>query len=150
MQKLVSKEHRDCIKSLKCYDCESYRNKLLKKRSGKTCSWIFNDPIYRQWIGKDNFPVLWISGGPGFGKSVLSSVISQQLESDQFITLENNYSVAYFFYDDKDDQLSSAHAMLANVLGQLLKQDPTLIDHFKKEPDDSDEWEKIIWSPRNA
>jgi predicted AAA+ superfamily ATPase len=148
MQKSVSKEHRDCIKSLKCYDCESYRNKLLKKRSGQTCSWIFNDRIYRQWIDKDNFPVLWISGGPGSGKSVLSSVISQQLERGRFITLENNYSVAYFFCDDKDDQLSSAHAMLANVLGQLLEQDPKLIENFEKESKDSNEWDKISWSPR--
>jgi hypothetical protein len=66
----------------------------------------------------------------------------------RFITLENNYSVAYFFCDDKDDQLSSAHAMLANVLGQLLRQDPKLIENFEKESDDSDEWEKISWSSR--
>jgi hypothetical protein len=66
------------------------------------------------------------------GRVSLSSVISQQLESDRFITLENNYSVAYFFCDDKDDQLSSAHAMLANVLGQLLSRIQRLLITSKK------------------
>jgi hypothetical protein len=119
----------------------------LKKRSGQTCSWIFDDHNYKQWIGNDDSPVLWISGGPGFGKSVLSSVISERLESDRPITLKNNYSVVYFFCDDKDERLSNAHAILANVLGQLLKQDPDLIKVFHQESEYCTHREKTNWSP---
>jgi hypothetical protein len=143
----VSKDQLQCIESLKCYDCQHYRKGLLKKRSGNTCSWIFEDHSYKQWIEDDDFPVLWISGGPGFGKSVLSSVISERLESDRSIIPENNYSVAYFFYDNKDDRLTSAHAMLANVLGQLLKQDSELMKDFTEESDYCNHREKTNWSP---
>jgi hypothetical protein len=119
----------------------------LKKRFGQTCRWIFEDHYYRQWVDNDDFPVLWISGGPGFGKSVLSSVISERLECGRSIFSENNYSVAYFFCDDKDDRLGSAHAILANVLGQLLKQDPELIKYFTQESEYFSEREKTDWSP---
>jgi hypothetical protein len=143
---IVSQEHLDCIHSLKCYDCETYRQRLLKKRSGKTCSWIFEHHHYRKWIRNDDSSVIWISGAPGFGKSVLSSVVSDRLEWDRPITLENNYLVAYFFFDDKDEQLKGVPAMLGNVLGQLLTQDPDLLKHFfiQDTPRDKTNYK---WSP---
>jgi hypothetical protein len=70
---IVSQEQLDCIHSLKCYDCESYHAQLLKNRSGQTCSWIFEHHNFRKWIDNDDSPVLWISGWPGFGKSVLEN-----------------------------------------------------------------------------
>jgi hypothetical protein len=130
---IVSQEHKDCIQSLKSYDCEFYRKQLLKKRSGKTCSWIFGHHSYRKWIDTGDSAFLWISGGSGFWKSVLSSVVSDRLECDRPISLENNYLVAHFFFDDKDDRLKSVPAMLTNILGQRLKQDPGLFRHFTLE-----------------
>jgi hypothetical protein len=47
--------------------------------------------------------------------------------------LEDSYLVAYFFFDDKDERPKDVPVMLANVLGQLLKQDSELIKHLTQE-----------------
>jgi hypothetical protein len=41
--------------------------------------------------------------------------------------------MTYFFCDDKDERLRSAYAILVNLLTQLLKQVPDVIDHFLAE-----------------
>ncbi|KAF8542992.1 hypothetical protein BDD12DRAFT_305267 [Trichophaea hybrida] len=127
-------DQKNCLQSLKASDCESYRDNLILKRHENTCTWILEDKRYRNWTANDN-PILWVHGVPGSGKSVLSSVLSKYLECycDTEIGFQRNYSVAYFFCDDKDERLNTAHAILANLLAQLLKQDPNVIVHFSIE-----------------
>lgn len=46
------------------------------------------------------------------------------------IFADMDYSIAYFFCDDKDERLKITHAILANVLAQLLSQDPNSLFRF--------------------
>jgi hypothetical protein len=43
---------------------------------------------------------------------------------------ESQLPVAYFFCDDKDERLRTAHAILVDLLDQLLEQLPGVLDHF--------------------
>jgi hypothetical protein len=131
---LVTKEHNECLTSLKEFDYEFYRNKLLHKRHERTCTWIFLHRDYRCWLENDDRRILWIHGGPGFGKSVLSAVLSTEIISDRHTIFDQEFSVAYFFFDDKDDRLKKSEGLLTNVLAQLLRQDPNAHAHFSKEP----------------
>ncbi|KAF8540748.1 hypothetical protein BDD12DRAFT_804253 [Trichophaea hybrida] len=82
LTKILTEEHRKCLKSLKAFDYESYRDAVLLKRHENTCTWLLADERYRNWVEKDDQPVLWIHGGPGFGKSVLFSVLTKDLPED--------------------------------------------------------------------
>jgi hypothetical protein len=143
---LVSKELCECLASLKESVHESYRNKHLRKRHLGTCTWIFSNKHYRCWLQNDDHLILWIYGGPGFGKSVLSEVLSKELISSQHTSFDQEYSVAYFFCDDKDDLLKTSYALLSNVLAQLLRQDPNTLIHFSNEPDYNINKEKTVWT----
>jgi hypothetical protein len=140
---LVSKELCECLKSLNESDYESYRDKRHRKRHVGTCSWIFSNTDYRYWLENDDGPVVWIHGGPGFGKSVLSAVLSKELKH---ICFDQECSVAYFFYDDKDIHLKTSTALLTNVLAQLLRQNPKALIHFSNEPVYNIDKGKTAWA----
>ena len=133
------------MESLNPFDCETYRDNLLLKRHENTCTWFLADKRYRDCIEGDRNTVLWIHGGPGCGKSVLSSLLSKELCSDEKI-FGGSYSVAYFFCDDKDERLRTESAVLLNLLAQLLRQDPSVLRHFFAESDYAVHKERTSWS----
>jgi hypothetical protein len=143
---LVTKELRECLQSLIELVYESYGDKHLRKRHKGTCSWIFSHENYRCWLEDDDHPILWIYGGPGFGKTVLSAVLSKEPISDQQTSFDQECSVAYFFCDDIDNRLNTVHALLTNILAQHLRQDPNALIHFSNEPVYNIHKEKTEWT----
>jgi tRNA uridine 5-carbamoylmethylation protein Kti12 len=89
---------------------------------------------------------VWIYGAPGFGKSVLSAVLSKELSSGQHINFDQVCSVAYFFCDDKDDRMKTSHGLLTNILAQMLRQSPEGLIHFSNEPVYNINKEKTVWT----
>jgi hypothetical protein len=136
----------ECLKSLNQFDCETYRDDQLSKRHGTSCSWLFSDLVYRPWLEKENCPIFWVYGGPGVGKTVLSSVLTVVILKETNISFGNDHSVAYFFFDNNDERLRTSHALLLNLLAQLLSQDPNALVHFTKEQDYKSNLEKTEWS----
>lgn len=127
---------------MKPSDYESYRDELARIRHENTCTWVLDDPRYRTWDEKNGTAILWISGGPGCGKSVLSSFLSKQPDSSQSYHIYK----AYFFCDDKDERLRTAQAILVDLLAQLLDQIPGVITHFLAEPRHATDAENTSWS----
>jgi hypothetical protein len=127
---------------LKPSDYESYRDALWHRRHENTCTWILDDLHYRKWAENDGQAILWISGDPGCGKSVLSSFLTTEITRGK----TNLLCMAYFFCDDKDERLKTAHAILVNVLTQLLEQIPSTIMHFLAEPEYTTNKEKTSWT----
>jgi hypothetical protein len=143
----VAGEQLKCLKSLNQFDCETYRDDQLSKRHKTSCSWLFSDVIYRSWLENENCPIFWVYGGPGFGKTVLSSVLTKEILKETNISFGHGHSVAYFFFDDKDERLRTSHALLLNLLAQLLTQDPNALVHFTEEQDYKLKLEKTEWNP---
>jgi hypothetical protein len=143
---LVTKGRCHCIKGLNEYDYELHRDQLCNKTHEGTCTWIFSHKNYRCWLEDDDHPILWIHGGPGFGKTVLSAALSKELISDQHTSFDQGCSVAYFIYYDKDDRLKTPDTLLTNILGQLLKQDPKDFIHFFNEPVYNSKRENTVWT----
>jgi hypothetical protein len=87
-----------------------------------TCDWIAQKEEFINWTTSDG-GLLWISGGPGLGKTMLSIYLTEYLAS--FLTpLEDgqyHYST-FFFCDAKDDTRNSSVAIVRGLLFQLLQQ----------------------------
>ncbi|KAF8249183.1 hypothetical protein K440DRAFT_660436 [Wilcoxina mikolae CBS 423.85] len=139
-----SKDFIDCLKSLKPSDYETYRDEIWLRRHENTCTWVLDDWRYRTWAEKEGQAILWISGDPGCGKSVLSSFLTKELTTRG---KTNQLVMAYFFCDDKDERLRTAHAILVNLLTQLLNQVPDFIVHFLAEHEYTTNKENTSWSP---
>jgi hypothetical protein len=143
----MAREQLKCLKSLNQFDCETYRDDQLSKRHGTSCSWLFSDEVYRSRLENENCPIIWVYGGPGSRKAVLSSVLTEVILKETNISFGHSHSVAYFF-DDKDERLKTSDALLLNLLAQLLSQDPNALVHFTEEHDYKLKLEKTEWDSR--
>ncbi|KAK6866350.1 hypothetical protein PG995_002878 [Apiospora arundinis] len=83
------------------------------RRLQGTCLWIQDHPDYRSWLQGD-CAQLWISGGPGMGKTMLSIFITESLEDD-------SKRVAYFFCRHDDEKRNTETAVLRGLLVRLLQ-----------------------------
>ncbi|KAK8019073.1 hypothetical protein PG990_004211 [Apiospora arundinis] len=83
------------------------------RRLEGTCLWIQDHPDYRNWLQGD-CAQLWISGGPGMGKTMLSIFITESLE-------DSSEHVTYFFCRHDDDKRNTETAVLRGLLVRLLQ-----------------------------
>ena len=96
-----------------------------------TCKWLLAENKYVAWKVGDKPQLLWLVGGPGIGKTMISSFLVGELErkagQDSAMTL------AYYFCDNKDESRNTASALLRGLLLQLLRKRPILFKHVKKD-----------------
>jgi hypothetical protein len=103
----------------------TYRRSLLKG-SG---AWLQNEPLFDTWIG-EKAPILWVFGGPGAGKSYLStSTILRLIDlHDQRPEYADGVSVGYFYIKENKEILRDPNVILKTLALQI-----TLVDRmFRK------------------
>lgn len=103
----------------------TYRRSLLKG-SG---AWLQKEPLFDTWIGQ-RAPILWVFGGPGAGKSYLSTwTILRLIElHDQRPEYGDGVSVSYFYVKENKDILRDPNIILKTLAWQI-----TLVDRlFRK------------------
>jgi hypothetical protein len=95
-----------------------------------TCEWLLVQPKYVSWYDGDGIQVLRLIGGPGIGKTMLSSFLVQEFEDRAVKT--PNMVLACYFCDNKDEKRNTDTAILRGLLLQLLRQLP-LFKHIQPE-----------------
>ncbi|KAL7942549.1 hypothetical protein V8C42DRAFT_359993 [Trichoderma barbatum] len=119
-------------------DYTRYKN-INPDRVTKTCEWFLKDDRFCKWRESQSGQLLWLSAGPGCGKSVLSKCLIDEglLNPKTTITISSSTIiecetvVCYFFFKEAGDgNMDSAHALCA-LLHQLFKYKSTsnLIAH---------------------
>jgi polynucleotide 5'-kinase involved in rRNA processing len=74
-----------CCNELFLTDPEMDRASLVSVKGDRvsgTCEWIRRDDKYNCWRTGDE-RLLWVSGGPGKGKTILSIFLTQDLEKEE-------------------------------------------------------------------
>ena len=98
---------------------------LVSRRVDGTCEWFLNDQNFKKWRDSDTSSLLWLSSGPGCGKSVLSkALIDERLVTNSILCS----TVCYFFFKDGHEQRMHAADALSAILHQLL-QNPKLTSY---------------------
>jgi ankyrin repeat protein len=105
-----------------------YKAELPRPVQG-TCSWILNHPEYLTWINTEETRLLWVTGEPGCGKTMLSAYLTEHLRLGH--TTPVRPQVFFFFCDDKVKSQRDANAILRGILYQILQQHRRLIKHVK-------------------
>ncbi|KAI9440591.1 hypothetical protein H4582DRAFT_1811634, partial [Lactarius indigo] len=88
-----------------------------------TAVWLTRSDAFDIW--KASGCLLWVHGKPGSGKSILSSVIIQDIES---VCKAGFASMAYFYFDFKDTGKQDSRALLSSILIQLTDQSDVYCD----------------------
>ncbi|KAJ9643045.1 hypothetical protein H2199_004567 [Coniosporium tulheliwenetii] len=104
----------ECLAALFLTDPRDDRSNLIHKkgdRVGGTCQWIKEDESYTSWFQSWS-ELLWVSGGPGKGKTMLSIFLAQELE---WVARNENAVFMQYFCDNKDERLNTAKFITKKV-----------------------------------
>src|SRR5437016_684496 len=90
----VTHDEIDFLRSFYSSDQKSAKNRIPNCVEG-TCKWILQHQKYKDWFNASQSALLWVSGEPGCGKTVLASFLIDELQ-----TRLPNTTICYFFCDD--------------------------------------------------
>jgi hypothetical protein len=85
-----------------------------------TSKWIFQNELFIAWRDA-KFPILWISGNAGAGKSCLAYTIANSLKED--VNGQSRTSVAYYFFKYEHLELRSVKNALYCIITQIAALD---------------------------
>jgi hypothetical protein len=96
-----------------------------------TCQWFMSHPKYTAWKklnnpvcptaqGQDQLSILWVQGPPGYGKTVLSSFVIEDLRSTSHQAGTDAGDIAYFHFDKLSQDCKEPQHALRAVLNQII------------------------------
>lgn len=101
--------------SPKAQDVKQKQHDIFARRVGSTGNWLLVHEDFRHWSSDPSPPILWCSGDPGTGKTVLSSIVIDQLSRK----CQPDKVVQAVIYCDYKDQ---ANQTALNILGNITRQ----------------------------
>ena len=136
------KELRACQAALRVTNVEKNRNDLVNSKGPPvpgTFEWITTDKSYQNWQ-QSKVDGLWITAGPGRGKTMLSLFILTDLEkclshstnpssSNLPMGHHENIDLYYFFCSGEDGSRRSAIAVLRSLILQIVTQHEDLMKY---------------------
>jgi hypothetical protein len=113
-------------------------NSFKSTRAKHSGSWIFGNGQFQSWAQR-SFPVLWLCGGPGIGKSSLTSHIIEFLRQQLVDPMNSSPrdSIAYFYFKEADRELRSFGNALRTMASDIADGDPLFFKHVYKACTDS-------------
>ena len=99
---------------------EEYLEELANKRQPGTCNWVLEQDTVKAWVEPTGIePLIWLTGKPGGGKSVLASFLVHHLQP------RKDSTVLYFFCALNSTRTTCAE-VLRTMAFQALQQNPQL------------------------
>ncbi|PYH69627.1 uncharacterized protein BO88DRAFT_443625 [Aspergillus vadensis CBS 113365] len=125
----MAKVHRDTVEHwLSAIDIKAEHRIHQAKR--RVCQnpghWLLNSPELKTWSSIEDQlnPLLWLSGIPGAGKTVLASIVIDELSRLP------GAIVAYFYCKHGDERRNSVDSVTRSILAQVLDQNPDLLPYY--------------------
>lgn len=92
--------------------------------------WLLAEQKFQDWMSRKS-PVIWVSGGPGTGKSYLSAMTISKLKTlypdDQ--ELSPPVSVGFFYVKEREQDLKDFGNLLKSIAYQITRSDPNFRNH---------------------
>lgn len=114
-----SSEHRnDVLKWLTPIDYASQQHDYFRSRQPGTGQWLLNSDQYHRWL-KNSAEILFCQGIPGAEKTILTSMVIDQLTTKFHDDLDTGIAYIYFNYHQRDER---AENLLLSLLKQLTQK----------------------------
>ncbi|KAJ5732773.1 G-protein beta WD- 40 repeats containing protein [Penicillium malachiteum] len=145
---LQEEKNQLCLRALKCpysFDVKTQLNKSKDRLLPQSIDWIHQDPKYKTWQNGDEVGLLWIKGGAGKGKTMMSIGIIEELSRPK-MGPEESTVVTYFFCKYADSKLNTLEAIVKGLILQLVNQQPALKESLRAPWDESGRFKKDVMS----
>lgn len=122
--------NRSCLHDLRCPDTLAVKSRLKENKDKllyQSIDWILQDPQYISWKCGDDVCLLWIKGGAGKGKTMMSIGLIERLSFPQ----DESTVVTYFFCQNTDHELNTLQAIIKGLILQLVNQQKELIEYLR-------------------
>ncbi|KAL2889223.1 Vegetative incompatibility protein HET-E-1 [Ceratocystis lukuohia] len=125
-------KNKKCLSDFYVTDPSADKKEIESKKGGllKDCyQWIVNHEDFQRFLTEKESRILWITGDPGKGKTMLLCGIIDTLGHD------SSLDVSYFFCQASSSQLNTATAVLRRLIHQLARRNPQLTKHVRAKYD---------------
>jgi ankyrin repeat protein len=125
--------HRNCLGMLFLTNAYDDRANLIStkgRRVDDTCQWIKGDVLFQSWLNPGS-QLLWITGGPGKGKTMLSIFLTEELA--ELVKPLKETKLIFYFCDYQDEKRNTAITILKGLLFQILNECPKLFKSILQE-----------------
>ncbi|KAK3935766.1 hypothetical protein QBC46DRAFT_461901 [Diplogelasinospora grovesii] len=119
LRKQHSQEHEAILKWLTPLDFASQQNDYIGRRQPGTGQWLLDSPGFQKWLSNacDSDRTLFCPGIPGAGKTILTSVVINDLRSR--FQNDSDVGIAYIYFNFRRHGEQNAKDLLACLLKQL-------------------------------
>ncbi|KAH0527439.1 hypothetical protein TsFJ059_002441, partial [Trichoderma semiorbis] len=130
-----------CLADLRSTDPRDDKVRIEQTKGGllrELYNWIFENDKFKLWYDDDDAQgqLLWITGDPGKGKTMLAcGIIDELADQTRIKTPESKTMLSYFFCQGTDSRINSAVAVLRGLLYLIIQQQPSLILHIRTKYD---------------
>ncbi|CEJ62505.1 hypothetical protein PMG11_11002 [Penicillium brasilianum] len=108
-----------CLRTLRCANALVVKNKLKENKDKllyDLIAWVFQDRQYLSWQDGEKISLLWIKGGAGRGKTMISIGLVDRLLRRQ----NDSTMVAYFFCQNANYELNTLESVIKGLIQQLV------------------------------
>lgn len=112
---------RICMQAFRCPDPFLIKNRLKKTKDKllrQSFEWVLQTTEYQSWKTGDGVCLLWIKGGAGKGKTMMSIGLIEELSQEE----PKGTVVAYFFFQNGDNELNTLVSLTKGLIMRLVTQ----------------------------
>ncbi|KAF3185787.1 hypothetical protein TWF788_003836 [Orbilia oligospora] len=124
-QRKDSKERWQILNWLETFDHSLQQSDNLKKRQSGTGLWLLNSNQFQTWL-ESSRQTLFCPGFPGQGKTIMTSIIIENLQMR--FRGDKTIGIAYLYFNFKR---TNEENLLASLLKQLSQNQPSIPDEVK-------------------
>ncbi|KAJ4383783.1 hypothetical protein N0V86_000626 [Didymella sp. IMI 355093] len=127
---------RACLHALRCPNTLEVKIRLKEKDKllYKSIEWVVQDAQYARWQNGEDVSLLWIKGGAGKGKTMMSIGLIEQLEQP-LRPDEQPPVMTYFFCQNTNYELNTIEGIIKGLILCLVKQRKELCEPLRHQWD---------------
>jgi Cdc6-like AAA superfamily ATPase len=152
----IREERERIVQWLMGADPSTNHNSARKKHQSGTGDWLLNLKEFKQWRDGEG-GILWLSGIPGAGKTVLSSTVVEHLRGLKRKEEGPCARIAYYYFDFNDHGKQTAQGCVQSLVTQLFEQSDevpedlqSLYNHNRYETPNLEKLVKVLISMLNV
>ncbi|KAI0546002.1 hypothetical protein F4679DRAFT_439968 [Xylaria curta] len=130
----------DILRKIRLTDPRDDKTRIEEQKGGllyNSYNWILHHQDFQKWREGNGGQLLWISGDPGKGKTMLLCGIIDELDKARMN--DGNINTAYYFCQANHSQLNKATCVLRGLIYSLLSRQREFLSYVREEIDQAGE-----------